>query len=255
MNGAFYVGATGLSAQQRALEVVANNITNVNTPGYKRSQARFSEMVAPAGGTGEADPIPSAAGAPLLGVAVEATARDFGQGAVQTTGRPMDLAISGAGFIELAGPSGQSVLWRGGGLQVNGDGFLAAANGMPLKAMISVPAGATGLTIGPDGKVGATVDGVAQSIGQIDLVRPKDMAALSPLDGGLYVAGADRDLSSTPPGEEGAGVLQQGALEGSNVQLTDEMVTLMLMQRAYAASAEVVQAGDQLMGIANSLRR
>src|SRR5689334_7887113 len=143
MNGAFYVGATGLSAQQRALDVVANNIANINTPGYKRSHARFSELVSPLARPDDPSPdlAPTAPG--MLGVSVEASARDFAQGPLQVTGRPLDLAINGAGFIELAGPGGQTLLWRGGALQVNPDGFLAAANGMPLKAMIAAPAGAS----------------------------------------------------------------------------------------------------------------
>jgi len=257
MNGAFYVGATGLSAQQRALDVVANNIANINTPGYKRTQARFSELVTPLGDPNDPSPVQGAAAPAMLGVSVDASPRDFTQGALQVTGKPMDMAISGPGFIELAGPGGQTLLWRGGPMQVNPDGFLAAANGMPLKAMISAPAGTTALTIGEDGKVSATVDGseTPRGIGQIEVVQPKDMTTLSALDGGLYLAANDRDLTASAPGEDGAGVLKQGVLEGSNVQLTDEMVALMLMQRAYSANAEVVQAGDQLMGIANSLKR
>jgi flagellar basal-body rod protein FlgG len=257
MNGAFYVGATGLSAQQRALDVVANNIANINTPGYKRTQARFSELVSPLARPDDPSADVGQTAPAMLGVSVDASPRDFTQGPLQVTGKAMDVAISGSGFIELAGPAGQTVLWRGGTLQVNPDGYLAAANGMMLKAMISAPAGTTGLTIGQDGKVTATVDGAATSrnIGQIDVVQVKDVTTLSSLDGGLYQVANDRDLISSAPGEDGAGVLKQGTIEGSNVQLTDEMVMLMLMQRAYSANAEVVQAGDQLMGIANSLRR
>ncbi|MEO8113196.1 MAG: flagellar hook-basal body protein [Phenylobacterium sp.] len=257
MNGAFYIGATGLSAQQRALDVVANNIANLNTPGYKRTQARFAELVAP-----QANPLdPSAsvgqATSAMLGVSADMSPRDFTQGPLTLTGRPMDLAIDGTGFIELVGPAGQTLLWRGGSLQVNNDGYLAAANGMPLKAMISPPAGTTALTIGQDGKVQATVGGEAdpRSVGQIDLVQVKDLMSLSALDGGLFQPANDRDVTDSVPGEEGAGVLRQGAMEASNVQLTDEMVSLLLMQRAYSANAQVVQAGDELMSIANSLRR
>lgn len=257
MNGAFYIGATGLGAQQRALDVVANNIANLNTPGYKRTQARFAELVSPA--ALQPDPLASsdAVASAMLGVAVDPSTRDFTQGAISQSGGPMDLAVDGAGFLELAGPAGQALLWRGGGLKVNSDGYLAAANGMPLKAMILAPAGMTALTINQDGGVVATVDGEAspQQIGQIDLVQVKDLAGLSALDGGLYLAANDQDITSSAPGEDGAGVLRQGAVEASNVRLTDEIVALMLMQRAYSANAEVVQAGDQLMSIANSLRR
>lgn len=257
MNGAFYVGATGLSAQQRALDVIANNIANINTPGYKRSQARFSELVSPLSRPDDPQAGLDGPAPAMLGVALDASSRDFSQGALSVTGRPMDLAISGPGFIELAAPGGQTVLWRGGTLQVTPDGFLAAANGMPLKSTISVPTGASGITIGQDGKVSAVFDGSANArqIGQIDVVQVKDPGGLSALDGGLYQAANERDVTASAPGEDGAGLLKQGAIEGSNVQLTDEMVMLLLMQRAYSANAEVVQAGDQLMSIANELRR
>lgn len=253
MNGVFYIGATGLHAQQRALDVVANNIANINTPGFKRSEVRFSELVAP-----RAEDLQSGldASSSPLGAMVQGSPRIFTQGDLKPTGRPMDIAIRGEGFLELLGPGGQTLLWRGGALSVGADGLLGA-NGMPLKAMISPPADATSISIGQDGLVRATVDGEAQSreLGQIDVVRPRDMDGLSGLDGGLYEVADEGDLTAMVPGEDGAGVLVQGALEASNVQLSDEMVTLLLMQRSYAANAQIVQAGDQLMAIANSLKR
>lgn len=253
MNGAFYIGATGLAAQQRALEVISNNITNLNTPAYKRSQVRFSELVSPQQGEAASE-----LEAGLAGVMSEQALREFSQGEIKPTGRPLDIAINGEGFIELMGPGGQTMLWRGGALHVNSDGYLAAANGMPLKALISAPLDAGAITISPDGQVRAAsgASGAASTdLGRIELVRAKDATNLKVLGDGLYQAGSDADLIQAAPGEDGAGLITSGALEGSNVQLTDEMVTLMLLQRAYAASAQVVQAGDQLMAIANNLRR
>jgi flagellar basal-body rod protein FlgG len=257
MNGAFYIGATGLRSQQRALDVIANNIANINTPAFKRSQVRFSELVSPPSRTLDGQVSGADAVALLGGVDVSAAPRVFTQGDLKQTGKPMDIAVNGEGFLELLGPAGQAVLWRGGTLSVNPDGYLAADNGMPLKAMISVPAEATALTIDPDGKVRLTGAGdlAPTEAGQIDLVRVKDLEGVTALGEGFYEAAAESDLTTISPGEEGAGVLQQGALESSNVQLSDEMVTLLLMQRAYAANAQVVQAGDQLMAIANGLRR
>src|SRR5436190_19818800 len=127
MNGAFYIGGTGLGAQQRALDVVANNIANLNTPGFKRTEVRFSEMMS-LGGAGER--ANGAADPGLLGVSVATTSRVFSQGDLKTTGRATDIAISGDGFVEVIGPSGQIRLWRGGALKVNPDGFLASGNGM-----------------------------------------------------------------------------------------------------------------------------
>jgi flagellar basal-body rod protein FlgG len=268
MNGAFYIGATGLRSEQQALDVVANNIANINTPAFKRAQVRFSELV---GGTsteasgangsragGAAGPWSVSAVDTLAGVSADASPRVFTQGQLTTTGQTMDLAISGDGFIELLGAGGQTMLWRGGTLQVNSDGYLAASDsGFPLKAQISVPTGATNMVINAAGQVSATLPGASQPsvLGQIDLVMPKDVNAIEDTGAELYKAQSDTQLMSVAPGQEGAGTLVQGSVESSNVQLTDEMVNMLMIQRAYAANAQVVQAGDQLMSIANGLRR
>lgn len=256
MNGAFYIGAAGLNAQERALETSANNIANLNTPGYKRAEVRFQELVGPRPSVEDAALNPSAV-AQLGGVNATAPRRIFAQGELRTTGRALDLAIDGEGFLELFGPGGEALLWRGGSLKVDAEGNLASASGLPLKAMIAVPPGATGLTIGREGTVRAMMPGEASptELGRIEIVRVADPGALEGLDDGLYRANASTDIIARAPGEEGAGVLVQGAIEGSNVAMSEEMVTLMLMQRAYAANAQVVQAGDQLAGIANGLRR
>lgn len=257
MNGAFYIGATGLGSQQRALEVVANNIVNMNTVGFKRSSVRFSELV----GGWPSDPTINAAavaGQPgMAGVSLSATSRVLGQGELQSTGSAMDLAINGEGFIELLGANGNAMLWRGGALSTDRDGLLTGAGGLPLKAMIRVPDGAKDLRISADGKVSAILSGRSDPVvlGQIDIVRPQDTAHLTLLGEGLYTAAEDDDPRASTPGEDGAGLLVQGSLESSNVELTDEMVMLMLLQRSYAANAQVVQAGDQMMAIANGLKR
>jgi flagellar basal-body rod protein FlgG len=255
MNGAFYIGAAGLSAEERALEVIANNITNINTTGFKRSEVTFSSLVSP---IAPADaPLVGQTGGSPNGVMVGAAPVVFSEGPLQQTGKPLDLAIDGPGFLELMGPGGQSLLWRGGSLMVNTDGYLTAPNGMPLKAMISVPQGTSAIAIGSDGKVQALIgaDTTPTVIGQIDLVTDKDLTTLTALNGGLYQAENAADLTTATPGEDGAGLLAAGQLEGSNVQLSDEMTTMMLLERAYGANAQVVQAGDQLMAIANNLKR
>lgn len=257
MNGAFHIGAIGLDAQQRALDILANNITNVNTPGFRRSSLRFSEVLAT-----------SAAGAPLgadLGASLITTAgvradshfmiNESGQ--VQRTGRPLDLAIEGDGFIELMGPGGQSLLWRGGTLAIGEDGELQGPSGLSLKAAITVPADAREIAIASDGVVRATPadGGEPIEIGQIMIVRVADEAAVERLDGGLYAVEDPSRLTEARPGEDGAGLFAQGAIEGSNVELSAEMVQLLMVQRAYAANAQIVQAADQMMAIANGLRR
>jgi flagellar basal-body rod protein FlgG len=255
MSDAFHVGAVGLETQQRALDGIANNIANVNTPAFKRAQLRFADVVASrAELEAAADPQRAAS---LAGVMLDARFMLNEAGEIERTGQPMDLAIEGAGFIELMGPGGQTLLWRGGALEVNQDGLLASARGLALRAGITVPADATKIEIGGDGMVRATVPDSADPVelGQIQLVRIEDSAAVERLDGGLYRALDGAALAEAQPGEDGAGLLVQGAIERSNVSLTEEMVRLMLVQRAYAANAQIVQAADQLMAIANGLRR
>ena len=257
MNGAFYIGALGLDAQQRALDVVANNIANINTTGFKRQTVQFSNLVAPVR-DGEDFPVAGTdQSASLSGVTVASTPHVWTQGSLSVTGQPYDLAISGNGFIEMMGPSGHTLLWRGGTLKIDEEGNLAAADGTLLRANISVPQGATNLAISANGIVTAQIDNTTQvrQIGQIELAMVKDPDSLTDDGSGYYEAADESQVTSVRAGEEGSGTLVQGALEGGNVQLTNEMVTLMLLQRSYAADAQVVQAGDQLMSIANDLRR
>lgn len=257
MNGAFYVGGAGLYAQQQALDIVANNIANLNTTAFKRSSAVFSALVAPPAEDELASMVGMSPSGALAGVVLAATPLDFTEGPLRQTGQPLDLAIAGSGFIELMGPSGQTRLWRGGSLQVNQDGYLAAPNGMALKAMIQVPSNASALSIGADGKVEALVDGdpTPTTLGRIDLAQVKDMTQLTALNDGLYQVDDDSLVVSGEPGQDGAGAFAAGTLEGSNVNLTNEMTTMLLLERAYGANAQVVQAGDQLMQIANNLKR
>lgn len=256
MNGAFYVGAIGLDAQQRALETIANNISNVNTPAFKRSQVRFTEVMASRADNGEVRADLGESLAASAGVRSDALFMLDEQGRLEHTGRAMDIAIQGRGFIELMGPGGETLLWRGGPLRVGDDGLLQSERGLPLKAGISVPADAQSIEVGGDGIVRArTGDGEAVEIGQIMLVRIDDPGAVERLDGGFYRLAEGESAIEAQPGEDGVGLLVQGSVEGSAVELTSEMVQLMMVQRAYAANAQIVQAADQLMSIANSLRR
>lgn len=257
MNGAFYVGTVGLQAQQRALDVIAGNIANVNTPAYKRSEVRFSEMLAVRADADVSRADTADAASASGGVLAAATPMVELGGPLETTGQAMDVAIDGSGFIELMGPNGQTLLWRGGTMKVGEDGLLGSSGGLALKAGITVPVDASAITIGSDGVVRAqTPDATtATEIGQIVLVRVDDAGALQRLDGGLYRASDSARISDAQPGEDGAGSLVQGSIERSNVEMTTEMVQLMLVQRAYGANAQVVQAADQLMAIANGLRR
>ncbi|TKC89466.1 flagellar hook-basal body complex protein [Trinickia terrae] len=261
MNNVFYIGATGLNAQQAAVDVTANNVANLNTPAFKRGAVSFAELLVP--GTEPARRQSLAAGtvtAVGAGVAVAPQLHVFTAGELRQTGNALDIAIRGEGFIELASETrgSDAVIWRGGSLHVDTDGYLAAPNGMPLKAMISVPRDSTGLTIEASGQVFATVPNQPEplEIGQIELVLPTDTRALQSTGDGAYRVRDDGiALTRARPGEDNAGALAQGFSEASNVSLSDELVSLMIYQRSYAANARLVQVGDELMAIANGLKR
>ena len=247
MNGAFQIAGVGLDAQQRALDIIANNITNLNTQGFKRSDVQFSELVAPdtVAGTGAAG----------LGVATSALVMTGASGELQQTGLAMDLAIDGLGFVEVMGPRGQQLLWRGGRLSVGDNGELSTVSGLPLRSLITVPLDASSIEIRPDGVVIAQFENgeAPVEIGQIDLVRPEGDGQLTPVGNGFYQSDSSAMIQGAA-GEDGMGQLVQGSIERSNVDLNAEMVQLLIIQRAYAANAQMVQAADQIMGINNNLR-
>ena len=256
MNGAFYVAGIGLETQQNALDTLANNIANLNTRGFKRMEVQFSELVAETARASQADDMPSVANQALAGVMLQTRMAMSQQGELERTDQPMDLALDGSGFIELLGHDGDTALWRGGRLQINEDGFLAAANGMMLAAQISVPDSAVDMRIDADGRVEAVFEGgEREEIGQIGLLRIKSEQALERLDGGIYRVEDSRMTENAEAGLDGMGRFVQGSLERSNVDLNREMVDMMIVQRAYAANAQVVQAADQMLSIANNLRR
>jgi flagellar basal-body rod protein FlgG len=256
MSGAFEIAGVGLASQQRALDVIANNVANLNTPAFKRSNVRFSEVIAriddPDNVRANLAPEPS-----LAGVSARSILSLDEQGELERTGRALDLAIDGEGFIELLGPRGQSLLWRGGTLSVQEDGLLATSEGFVLRAMIEPPADVAEIAIASNGDVTGrrAGDDAPIQLGHISLVRVANSDAIERMDGGLYRLNEDAEVVEALPGEGGAGTLVQGAIERSNVDLNDEMVRLMIVQRSYAANAQIVQAADQLMAIANSLRR
>ncbi|WP_332819481.1 flagellar hook-basal body protein [Sphingopyxis sp.] len=257
MNQALEIAAVSLRAQQRALETMANNIANVNTPAFKRSDVIFAEVVgngpAPVNRTEEI-----ARNAMLQSGGVHFAARDMIslQGEMRPTGNALDIAVDGRGFIELAGPDGQTWLWRGGRLTVNRDGYLAAADGGVLQSLIAVPDDASELTIGRDGVVAAkTADGDTVELGQIMLVRVDSDASLERAKPGLYRTLDEARVTEAVAGEDGTGTIEQGMTEESNVDFSAAMVQLLMIQRAYAANAQVVQAADQISSLSNNLKR
>jgi flagellar basal-body rod protein FlgG len=260
MNEALHIAATGLHAQQTHVETIANNLANVNTVGFKRGRVSFLDMLASgadrvAGGEGA----PSAGGVRLgAGVAVAAVAKSFEGGDVRKTDSALDIAIAGDGFLPVTLADGARAFFRGGSLGVNRDGMLATQAGFTVAPGIAIPDNAQDLTITADGTVLARVAGQAAPVelGQLELVRFASPAGLHPMGDGLYTGTESSGQAiAGRAGEDGMGSLRQGYLEGSNVKLVEEMVSLMVAQRAYEASAKVVQASDEMLGLVNNLRK
>jgi flagellar basal-body rod protein FlgG len=255
---ALAIGATGMQAQQLQVDTIANNLANVNTPGFKRSRVGFTELLAArsqAGMDGAPLGAPAAAG---VGVALASSARLFEPGELKKTDSAMDLAIQGDGFLELALADGSRAYTRGGPLKVNADGLLATASGVAFKPGITIPEHAESVQISPTGRVQVRLPAQAtpMDVGQLELVRFHNPQGLLAQGGNLYRATeASGEAVGGVPGTEGLGTVLQGHLEASNVRLVEEMVGLMMAQRAYEASVKVVQASDEMLGLLNGLRR
>lgn len=257
MNGAFEVGAVAMRAQQSALEVHANNVANISTPGFKRAEVQFAEVVSTL-----PDPVTenerlARQGSTQNGGVRMATRTMISEaGELESTGSAMDVAVDGAGFFELMGQNGESVLWRGGRLAIDRDGYLGAEGLSAFRSMIAVPTDALSLAIDLDGTVSATVaDGETLDLGQIALVRPETDAGLLAMGAGQFRLTENARLTDSVAGEDGAGIIRQGMIESSNVDMTQAMVEMLVLQRAYSASAQVIQAADQVASITNNLQR
>jgi flagellar basal-body rod protein FlgG len=245
-NYAQAIAAIGLHAHQRNIETIANNLTNVSTPGFKSGRVNFAQLMSPASGS-------AAVGAPL-----GAVSNDFAVGKLAPTESPLDLAIDGAGFIAVELPDGVVGYTRAGRLQVNADGFLATAQGLVLRARIQVPQNYTALQIGSDGRVRVHTPDVAAplEVGELPLAGFVNPAGLQSAGAGIYVPGElSGPASEGRPGENGLGRLVQYRVEGSNVDMITEMTSLVEAQRAFEMSSKAFAAADELLQMANNLRR
>lgn len=265
MFDALYIGATGMQAQQLHVDTIANNLANVNTPGFKKARVSFTDLMMSEASRQTSAPADQARGnllAPLgstgVGVGVNALGKLFEPGAMNPTGSSWDVAIEGDGFVEVQLPDGGTAYSRGGSTKVNNEGVLVSQSGHPFKPGITIPATATSVAIAPDGTVSVTTPQQPKPtpVGQLQMVRFANPMGLIAQGDNLY---RSSDASGEPmagqAGQEGIGSMRQGFLEASNVKMVDEMVSLMVAQRAYQASVKVVQASDELLGMVNNLRR
>jgi flagellar basal-body rod protein FlgG len=253
MQDALYIAAIGLQAQQQQLDASSNNFANLNTTAYKRQSVDFSAVL---------DAAPAGASVPVSGK-VDAQPNsvlrfDFTPGAVHATGRALDMAITDGGFVQVELPDNSVGYSRGGSLQINADGVLALASGEALKDDIRIPNGATNVQVLSDGSVTASLPGesISRVLGQIELASFTNPDALRYRGNGIFTL---PDTSTQPilarPGDQGSAPLAVQSLEGSNVDMTNEMVSLTLMQRIYELNSRVAQVADELMGMANDMRR
>jgi flagellar basal-body rod protein FlgG len=257
---AFSTAATGMSAQQKMVDTIANNLANINTNGYKRRQAVFQDLfyekLQQAGREVSSGVIAPAEVEIGSGVRFAATSKVFTPGELETTGKPEDLAILGDGFFEVTLPNGDSRFTRDGAFFKNANGELVTSSGYTIEPAITIPQDATSFGVGPDGSVSAMVGGTQTNLGTIQIVKFPNSEGLSAEGGNLY---SETESSGTPTpgtaGENGYGIIRGGMLEKSNVQMVSELVNLITAQRAYEINSRAIKTGDGMLQTANQLVR
>jgi flagellar basal-body rod protein FlgG len=256
---AFSTAATGMNAQQMLVDTIANNLANLNTNGFKRSQIDFQDLMyvrLAEPGREEASGVATPTGLEIgSGVRPAGTLKVFTQGEMVATQRSLDLAIQGDGFFAVTTSNGDTRYTRDGSFRVSGAGQLVSASGYALSPSITIPATAKSVGIAPDGTV-TIVDGsgAVSQAGQIALVRFANPSGLVSEGGNLM---AETSASGTPitgtAGQDGFGSIQSGHLEKSNVQMVTELVNLISAQRAYEINSRAIRAGDEMLTTANRL--
>lgn len=259
MKDAMQIAATGMQTQQRLVETIAHNMSNINTQGFKRSKVSFSELVAGPGSVmSNATTEPSTGwSASLAGVRLQATTLSFASGELRQTDQALDLAILGPGFLEVDLGGSQRAFLHGGSLKVNEDGLLCGPGGQPLVPSIQVPADAERVMIQADGRIQAqTRQGNTHDIGKLEVTTFASPEFLEPMGDNLFLATERSGKGQAHASPADANItLKQGYLEAANVKMVDEMVSLMLAQRAYEANVKVIQAADEMQGLVNALRK
>jgi flagellar basal-body rod protein FlgG len=259
---ALYSAASGLEAQQLNIDVIANNLANVNTAGFKQSRAEFQDLlyqnVRASGAASSAStefPVGLQVG---LGSRPVATSRLFTQGDFKQTGAPLDLVIEGQGFFQVRLPSGETAYTRAGSFHLNREGAVATSDGGLVDPQITIPPDALTITIAPDGTVSVTQPSQAQAqqVGAIQLASFPNPAGLNSIGKNLFLPTTSSGEATTgTPGENGIGTVNQGFLEQSNVSVVEEMVNMIVGQRAYEVNSKVVKTADEMLQTMNNVVR
>jgi flagellar basal-body rod protein FlgG len=260
---AFHTSATGMAAQQMVIDNTANNLSNMNTTGFKRSQVDFQDMIyaqirQPGSPTVQSQMLPT--GIQIgNGVRVAGTTRLFSTGPLQNTTNQWDAAIEGDGFFQITDPNNSQILYtRDGSFRVNGIGQLVTSNGYLIQPAVTLPANITNFSIGEDGTINVVTANspTPQRIGQLTIARFANPAGLSGEGQNLFSQTA---ASGTPltgiPGQNGMGTIRGGFLEGSNVDTVTELVNLIQAQRAYEFNTKAIKAADEMLSATNDLVR
>lgn len=259
---AMRTAASGMLSQQMNVDNIANNLANMNTAGFKKSRLEFQDVLyqnlrqaGSASAVGHMVPTGLSIG---YGTKIVATARQFTEGNLTPTGNPLDLAIAGDGFFQMQHPDGSTVYTRDGSLKLSAEGQIVNSDGYYLVPEITIPQDATNISVGTDGVVQVLSFGQSEptEIGQLELARFVNPAGLSAIGRNLLVATpASGDPQTDIPTQSGMGQIDQGYLEMSNVQVVDEMVDMIVAQRAYEMNSKAIQMADDMAAIANSLKR
>ena len=254
--------ATGMVAQQYNLDTISNNLANVNTTGFKRQRAEFEDLTYQTfqvSGTSNSSTAVQPTSVQIgLGSNLAASASSFGIGPMQSTGNALDLAINGDGFFMVKRADGTTAYTRDGNFQTDSAGNIVTNNGDKIDPPILIPPGSTAVNISADGTVSGILVGSTepQVIGQIKIAMVPNPGGLTRAGQNLFTASAGSgEPTPVTPGESGSGPLQSSYLEGSNVQVVDEMVRMIMAQRAYEINSKAIQTADQMLSIVNGLAR
>jgi len=257
-----WTSATGMQAQALNLDVIANNLANVNTAGFKKSRAEFQDLLyetlRPAGTSSSQDTqVPT--GIQIgHGTRPSTVLKIFSQGNMENTKNELDLAIEGDGFFQIILPNGETAYTRDGSFKLDSDGRIVNSDGFALEPEISIPSDALSISVGIDGTVSVLQagDSTPSEIGTIELARFVNPAGLISTGRNLYITSeASGDEMTDTPGEDGLGSIAQGFLEMSNVSVVDEMVSMITAQRAYEVNSKSIQTADEMLQMANNIKR
>lgn len=262
MMRALWTAGTGMAAQQANIDVISNNLANVSTTGFKKSRTDFQDLMYQTirqAGTATGPDTQSPSGIQMgHGVRQVATQKIYTEGNLQSTGNTLDIAIEGEGFFQITMPDGTLAYTRDGAFKKDSQGRIVTSDGYPLEPQITIPDNATDVSVSSDGLVNATIPGqtAPQEIGQIQLARFVNPAGLNSIGRNLLTeSAASGNPVTSNPGTDGAGTLAQKYIEMSNVQVVEEMVNMIVAQRAYEINSKAVTTADSMLEIAANLKR